>query len=69
LLHIAWLYWSSEWRVRQQHAGIVIVEQVRGQPIAELARILHAFVTSNNVVLANALYEWKPPTGWAQFRQ
>lgn len=69
LLHVAWLYWSNEWRVPRQHAGIIVVEQVRGQPTADLARIIHTFVTSSDVMLANALYDWKPTVGWAPFRQ
>ena len=69
LLHIAWLYWSNQWGVPRRHAGIAIVEQVRGQSVADLAQTVHAFVTGRNPALANSLYDWKPTTGWRRFQR
>lgn len=59
----------NEWQIAPQHAGILIVEQVRRQPASDLAQPIHDLVTNRDTTLANALYDWKPPTGWVRFRQ
>lgn len=69
LLHTAWLLWTNEWQIAPQHAGILIVEQVRRQPVSDLAQPIHDLVTNRDTTLANALYDWKPATGWVRFRQ
>jgi hypothetical protein len=68
LLHIAWLLWTNEWNVPLQHAGILIVEQVRGQLLSELARLIHDFVDNRDATFTNTLHDWKPKTGWVRFR-
>ena len=69
LLHIAWLLWTNEWHVALQHAGILIIEQVRGRSVSNLAQLIHNFVTDRGLTLANALYDWKPKAGWTPFQQ
>jgi Domain of unknown function (DUF5615) len=68
LLHDAWHLWSSEWRVAQLHGGILIIEQMRWRSLTDLARIIHDFVSDSDVALANALFDWKPLTGWIRYR-
>jgi len=67
LLHTAWLLWSHTWRVSRSHAGILVLEQIPDQPVADLARLIDAIVNDPATTLTNALYDWKPGTGWTRF--
>ena len=69
LLHTAWLLWSDAWHTPQHHSGILIVEQMRWRAVADLAQLIHNFVTDSDVMFANTLYDWKPTTGWVRYRQ
>ena len=64
LLHDAWHLWSYAWSVSRRHAGILVLEQVIAQPVAELAALIHALGEDPATSLVNALYDWKPTTGW-----
>lgn len=69
LLHTAWLLWSDAWHSPRQHSGILIVEQLRWRSLTDLARLIHDFVTDSDVDLANALFDWRPATGWGRYRR
>ena len=69
LLHTAWLLWSDAWQTPREHAGILIIEQSRRFGAADLARIIHDFVTDPENHVTAALYDWKPARGWTRYRQ
>lgn len=67
LLHDAWRLWGHAWRAARPHAGILVIEQVPGQPAAEIARLIDGLVNDPATTLSNALYDWKPDAGWRRF--
>ena len=69
LLHAAWLLWGQSWGDPPAHAGLLIIEQVRGTSLADLAARIHAFASDRETVLTNALSDWRPVTGWRRYHQ
>jgi hypothetical protein len=67
LLHDAWHLWSHAWGTSRRHAGILVLDQVPGQPVEELAALIHALVHDPDVLLPNSLYDWRQATGWRRF--
>jgi hypothetical protein len=67
LLHDAWLRWAHAWGIRHPHAGILIVDRVRGQTAAETALLIDAFVRDIGTDLSNTLFDWKARRGWSTF--
>lgn len=63
LPHDAWRRWTAEWRVADQHAGILLVPQpphVSPEQAAEIVNDLLSTLSS----LVNALYIWRQSRGW-----
>ena len=67
LLHDAWLRWGRAWGVRQPHAGILVLDRVRGQSGVETAQLIDSVVRDPATDLVSALYDWKVGTGWVRF--
>lgn len=62
LLHAAWQCWRAAWRMTEQHAGILIIEQ---RPTDELAPALE-HVLKAAPPLTGTLYEWTRTNGCRQ---
>ena len=67
LLHDAWLLWSRAWGVRPTHAGIIVLEQVPGLAATDLGRLVHELISESARTVTNALFDWRPATGWQRF--
>lgn len=67
LLHDAWLTWGHEWGVARQHAGILILSHVVAADLPLLAEAIRQIVSDDGIVLATALYEWSPTSGWRRW--
>jgi Domain of unknown function (DUF5615) len=67
LLHHAWHHWSYAWGTTQRHARVLAHDQVPGQPVEELAALIHGLVVDPDVSLPNALFDWRRATGWRRF--
>jgi len=65
LLHDAWHLWTHRWHIRDQHAGIVVVEQTQGVTYPEYAAMIHD-LTTQTVTFANVLFDWRLATGWVR---
>ncbi len=65
LLHRAWNRWAAAWGVTAEHAGILIIPQVKPAQRPAMAQELSAFVSSGRA-LVNELYEWRPGAGWSR---
>jgi hypothetical protein len=64
LLHDAWHLWSHAWDVNRRHSGILILDQVPGQPVEEMPELIHGLVHEVGASLSNRLHDWRPATGW-----
>ncbi len=62
LLHVAWQYWRAAWRIAEQHADILIIEQ---RPTDELEPVLDHFLRTAPSLIST-LYEWTRTNGWRQ---
>ena len=62
LLHNAWLEWSRAWGVAQNHAGILVMEQVEFEILAEAIKELLDRQTS----FPNELHGWRRRRGWTR---
>lgn len=67
LLHDAWLLWRHHWRVRETHAGIIVMEQPLGLPNSDLAEIVPRYVTTRTEPLTGVLVSWRRGMGWEPF--
>lgn len=68
LLQMAWQLWTNEWQVSFQHAGILVLEQAGSHTTATLTDAIQELLTDPTTVLSNALYDWRPTTGWMRFQ-
>jgi hypothetical protein len=57
LLHTAWHLWSNEWGSAHPHAGILVLEQMRWRSLADLAQVIHDFVSEREEELAGMLFD------------
>jgi hypothetical protein len=60
LLHAAWQCWRAAWRITEQHAGILIIEQ---RPTDELEPVRDRLLRAAPP-LAGTLYAWTRTNGW-----
>jgi hypothetical protein len=67
LLHDAWHLWSHAWDTVQRHGGVLVLDQTPGQPVEEMAELIHALVHDATASLSNRLYDWRQVTGWKRF--
>jgi hypothetical protein len=67
LLHDAWHLWSHAWNTNRRHSGILVLDQVPGQPVEEMAELIHELVHDASASLSNGLYDWRLATGWRRF--
>lgn len=67
MLHEAWLRWGHAWGVRRPHAGILVLDRVRGQLAIETARLIDVVAIDPTTDLANGLYDWSTRSGWVRF--
>lgn len=64
-LHEGWVTWTAAWGVRQEHGGILILDQ--GPSITDLVAAIGPFITSENRVI-NRLWNWyATPPEWQEF--
>lgn len=65
LLHDAWRRWSVAWQVRQQHAGILILDQPpRLMPLESAREVERLLASEPNLI--NELYRWTRAIGWTR---
>lgn len=67
LLHDAWLLWSYRWGTRQAHAGILVLQDFKGQTPADVADAITTLLANPATLLQTALYDWRHSTGWVRF--
>lgn len=67
LLHDAWLLWSHRWQLRQQHSGILVLDQHERQSADDIANAIATLLADPATSLDTALYDWKRSTGWVRF--
>lgn len=65
LLHRAWRLWGEAWGIRHRHAGILILDQLKGMHAEAFAQVIVELV-ERQPDIAGTLSDWRRDKGWTQ---